>query len=53
MINEKADEVSFQSLLSRYQFGLQTSIKGRDFISDCVHLLSNNCHKINFKRDRL
>ena len=42
MINDKADEVVeelFQSLLSRYYFGLKTSMKGSDFIFDCVHLL--------------
>ena len=46
MINDKADEVMqelFQSLLSRYQNGLETSMPGCDFIFDCVHL--------NFKRD--
>ena len=38
MINYKTDEVIeelFQSLLSRYQTGLETS--GSDFIFDCVH----------------
>ena len=42
MINHKADEVkeeSFQSLPSRYQIGLQTSIKGSDFVFNCIHLL--------------
>ena len=39
MINDKADEVIkelFQSLLSRYQIGLETSMKGSEFVIDCV-----------------
>ena len=45
MINEKVDEIiekPFQSLPSRYQIGLETPMKGSDFIFDCVYLL---CHK--------
>ena len=37
MINDKADEIIeelFDSLFSRYQFGLETSMKGSDFIFD-------------------
>ena len=52
MINDKEVKVIkefFQSLLSRYQIGLETSIKGSDFIFDCVYLLYYKCHKINFK----
>ena len=40
MINDKTDEVIeklFQSLFSRYQIGLETSMKGSDFIFDCIH----------------
>ena len=51
--NDKAHEVIeelFQSLLSKYQIGLETSMKGSDFIFDCVNLLYWKCHKINFKR---
>ena len=50
MINDKADEVIeelFQSPFSRYQIGLETSIKGSDFIFDCVNLLYYKCHKID------
>ena len=39
--SDKAHEVIeelFQSLLSRYQIGLETSMKGSDFIFDCVNL---------------
>ena len=42
MINDKEDEVIkelFQSLLSRYQIGLETSMKGSGFIFDCINLL--------------
>ena len=48
MINDKVDEVIeelFQSLLPRYQIGLETSMKDSDFIFDCVHLLYHKCHK--------
>ena len=39
MINDKVDEVIenfFQSHFSRYQIGLETSMKGHNFIFDCV-----------------
>ena len=52
MINDKADEVIdelFQTLLSRYQSELKTSIKGSDFIFDCVYLLYYKLHKIYSK----
>ena len=42
MINDKADKVigePFQSLLSRYEIRLETSMKISDFVFDCVHLL--------------
>ena len=43
MINDKIIEETveerFQSHLSRYQFGLETSMKVSDFIFDCVNLL--------------
>ena len=42
MINDKTDEVIeelFLSLLSKYQIELETSMKGGDFVFDCVHLL--------------
>ena len=40
-------EELFQSLVSRYQIGLETSMKGSDFVFDCVHLLYHKCHKRN------
>ena len=51
MINDKVDKVIeklFESLLDRYQIGLETSIRGSDFIFDCIHWLYYECHKINF-----
>ena len=42
MIYDNTDEVIkklLESLLSRCQIGLQTSIRGSDFIFDRVHLL--------------
>ena len=53
MINDKADEVDeeiFLSLLSRYQIGLETLMKGSEFVFDCFHLLYYRCHKINPNR---
>ena len=41
-INYKADEIIaefFQSLLSRYEIGLETSVKGNDMVFDCIHFL--------------
>ena len=50
MSHNKADEVIeelFESRLSRYLIGLETPVKGSDFIFDCVDLLYYKCHKIN------
>ena len=47
--NEMVDEL-FESLLLRYHIGLETSIRGSNFIFDSVQLLHYKCHKINFKR---
>ena len=52
MIYDKADEVIqevFESLLSRYQTGLEESMKGSDLIFDCVNLFHYKYHKINLK----
>ena len=48
MINSKRDEVIeelSESLLSRYQIGSETSIKGSEFVFDFVHLLYYKCYK--------
>ena len=53
VIYDKADEVIqdlFQSPFSKYQIGLEISMKGRDFIFDCVNVLYHKCHKIYLKR---
>ena len=52
MIDDKADEVTeelFQSLLSRRQIGLETSMRGSDFIFDFVHLLCCKFCKVKFQ----
>ena len=49
MIYDNADEVIeylIESLLNGYQIGLETSMRGSNFIFDCVHLLCCKCHKI-------
>ena len=54
MIYDKAyavvDEI-FESFLSRYQIGFETSIIESDFIFDSVQLLYYKCHKVNIKRE--
>ena len=40
----------YESLLSRYQIGLETSTSGSDFTFESVQLLYYKCHKIDFKR---
>ena len=50
IIYDKADEVIeelFQSIHSRFQITLETSMKGIDFDVSCVHLMYYKCHKIN------
>ena len=42
MINDKADEVIkelFKSILYRYQIALKITMKGHNFVFDCVDLL--------------
>ena len=36
--------------INKYQIGLEKSLRGGDFIFDCVHLLYYKFHKIHFKR---
>ena len=47
-VSEIVNEL-FESLLSRYQIGLETSVRGSDFIFDSVQLFYHKCHKVNFK----
>ena len=48
-VNEVVNEL-LESLLSRYQIVLETSMSGSDFIFDSVELLYYKFYKINFKR---
>ena len=47
--NEVVDEL-FESLRSRYQENLETSMKESDFIFESVQLMYYKCYKVNFKR---
>ena len=47
--NEVVNEL-FEPLLSRYEFGLEKSMRGSDFIFDSIQLLFYKYHKVNFKR---
>ena len=50
MINDKADEVTktlLKLIIKRYQNISEISMRGSDFIFDCIHLLYYKCHKIN------
>ena len=49
--NEVVDKL-FESLLSRYQTGLETSMRGSDFNFDSFQLLYYECCKISFKHIR-
>ena len=52
LICEKVDEVIkkvFELLRNRYQIGLETLIKGSNFIADC-DFLQCKCHEISLKR---
>ena len=44
-----ANEVVNESLRSKYQDNLETSMKGSDFIFDSVQLIYCKCHEVNFK----
>ena len=48
--NEVFDEL-FESLHSRYQGNLETSMRAKDFIFDSVQLMYYKCHKVNFSCD--
>ena len=42
-------EKLFKSLRSKYQNGLETSMKVSDFVFNSVQLMYYKCHKVNFK----
>ena len=50
MSYDEVIEERFESLLSRYQIGLEASMKGKDFIFNGDNFHSYKCHKISFKR---
>ena len=52
-LSKKKKKKKIVSLLSSYQIGLETSMKGSNFIFDDVSLLYYKCHQINFKRGGL
>ena len=47
--NDVIDEL-FESLRSKYQINLETSIRGSDFIFDLVQMMYYKCHRVNFIR---
>ena len=46
VVNDVTEKL-FKSLRSKYQNGLETSMKGSDFIFDSVQLMYYKCHEIN------
>ena len=46
-VNEVVNKL-FDSLCSRYQGSLETSMRGSDFIFNSVQLVDYKCHKVNF-----
>ena len=48
--NNEIIEKLFESLLQRYQKGLEESMKGSDFVFDYVESLNYIFHKIDLKR---
>ena len=54
MGSETSDIVKehFQSLLQKYQEGLEETMRGSEFIFDSVSLLYYHLHKISLKRGR-
>ena len=55
MINDKADEVTktlLKLIIKRYQNISEISMRGSDFIFDCINLLYYKCHKINSNHSR-
>ena len=53
MVFYKSDEIIeklFEKFLYRYPTGLETSMRGRNFVFDSVCFLLYKCHEINIKR---
>ena len=47
--NEVVNEL-FDSLCSRYQRNIETSMQGNVFIFDSIQIMYYKCHKLNFRR---
>ena len=55
LIGNKKDEITeelFDSLLQKYQKGLEESMKGSEFVFDSDDLLYYKCHKISLNKSR-
>ena len=50
--NKVVDEL-FDSLRSRYQGNLETTVRGSGFIFDSVQMMYYRCHKVSFRRTAL
>ena len=53
MMGNERDEIIdelFESLLQRYQEGLEESVKGSEFVFDSIDLLYYKLHKISLNR---
>ena len=48
-VNDVANEL-FESLFSRYQDNLETSMRRSDFVFDLAQLMHLKCHRVTFKR---
>ena len=56
MIGSKTDEIInelSESLLTRYQLGLEKSVKGSDSVFDSINRMHYKCNKISLNRDGL
>ena len=49
--NDVVQEI-LKSTLERYQTGLQESMRGREFVFDCVHELHYKLHNVDLNRRR-
>ena len=53
-MHSKRDNIEIMSRDKANEFieeiGLETSVRGSNFIFDCVNLLHYKCYKINFER---
>ena len=53
MIANTIDDITkelFQSTLKRYQSGLEESMRGSEFVYDCVNELFYRLHKVDINR---